>query len=304
MATTGRAVLFAGTGLILALLLATAIAPTKILTSLGIVRRLCSALAVGGAVVVMPAALVLFGRRLTGPPRLAATGLTRDWDRLVGAGAWVRGNAIVAGAIATAVLLALSVPALSLKTGPPDVSQLPKGDPARRAFEQVARVIGPGWPTPYNIIVVNPHGPITTAATLSALDSLQDSRPRSARRLGRRTGRPQRPDQAPRNPPRPAQGIEQAAHRRQERPAAPGERARAGRAAAPSSSRAGWPPPRRGPVSCTAAPEAPRAEPLSCTPGWPPRTAAPTSSPPGSARPSRAPPRSNGATRLWPARSN
>ncbi len=174
VATTGRAVLFAGTGLILALLLATAIAPTKILTSLGIGVLLCSALAVGGAVVVMPAALVLFGRRLTGPPRLAATGLTRDWDRLVGAGAWVRGNAIVAGAIATAVLLALSVPALSLKTGPPDVSQLPKGDPARRAFEQVARVMGPGWPTPYNIIVVNPHGPITTAATLSALDSLQE----------------------------------------------------------------------------------------------------------------------------------
>ena len=41
VATSGRAVLFAGTGLILALLLATAIAPTKILVSLG--SACCSA---------------------------------------------------------------------------------------------------------------------------------------------------------------------------------------------------------------------------------------------------------------------
>lgn len=174
VATTGRAVLFAGTGLIVALALATALVPTKILTSLGIGVLLCSALAVGGAVVVMPAALVLFGRRLTGPPLVAASALARDWDRLVGAGAWVRVNAILAGALATAVLLVLAVPVLFLKTGPPDVSQLPGGDPARRAFEQVARVMGPGWPTPYNVLVVNPRGPITTAKTLAALDALQE----------------------------------------------------------------------------------------------------------------------------------
>ncbi|HYM54279.1 MAG TPA: MMPL family transporter [Solirubrobacteraceae bacterium] len=173
VATTGRAVLFAGTGLILALLLATAIAPTKILTSVGIGVLLCSALALGGAVVVLPAALVLFGGRLVNSAVAAPAALTRDWDRLVGAGAWVRRRAVVAGALATAALLALAVPVLSLKTGPPDVSQLPKGDAARQSFEEVARVMGPGWPTPYNLIVVNPNGPITTAATLEKLDGLQ-----------------------------------------------------------------------------------------------------------------------------------
>src|SRR5450759_5003000 len=85
VSTTGRAVLFAGTGLILALLLATAIAPTKILTSLGV-----GVLLVGGAVVVRPAALVLLGERIAKPALGAPGGLTRDWDRLVGAGAWVR----------------------------------------------------------------------------------------------------------------------------------------------------------------------------------------------------------------------
>jgi len=173
VATTGRAVLVAGSGLILALALATAIAPTKILTSLGIGVLLCSGLALGGAVVVMPAALVLFADRVAGASVAAPAVLTRDWDRLVGAGAWVRHRAVLAGALATAALLALAIPALSLKTGPPDVSQLPNGDPARQAFEQVARVMGPGWPTPYNLVVVNPRGPITTAATLEALDQLQ-----------------------------------------------------------------------------------------------------------------------------------
>jgi putative drug exporter of the RND superfamily len=174
VATSGRAVLFAGSGLILALLLATAIAPTKILVSLGIGVLLCSALAIGGAVVVMPATLALFGDHMVDAGAPAPAALTRDWDRLVGAGAWITHRAVFAGALATAVLLALSIPALSLKTGPPDVSQLPNDNPARQSFETVARVMGPGWPTPYNLIVVNPQGPITTAATLRALDQLQE----------------------------------------------------------------------------------------------------------------------------------
>ncbi|MGH2879104.1 MAG: MMPL family transporter [Solirubrobacteraceae bacterium] len=174
VSTTGKAVLLAGTGLILALLLATAIAPTKILTSLGVGVLLCSTLAIGGAVVVMPAALVLLGQRLVKPSFGAPGGLSRDWDRLVGAGAWVRHNAVIAGMLATGALLLLAIPAFALKTGPPGIAQLPKSDKARVAFEEVARVMGPGWPTPYNMIVVNPKGAITTAKTLESLDRFQE----------------------------------------------------------------------------------------------------------------------------------
>lgn len=172
VAGAGRAVLFSGTSLILALLLATAIAPTKVLTSLGIGVLLCSALAVGAAVVAMPAALVLFGRDLA-VGRRAPAGLVRDWDRLVGAGSWVRRYAVAAGGVATAALVLLAVPALSMQTGPPGVGQLPKANTARAAFETVSRVMGPGWPTPYNLIVVSPTGPITTASMLAKLETLQ-----------------------------------------------------------------------------------------------------------------------------------
>ena len=180
VAGSGRAVLLAGGGLTLALLLATAIAPTKILTSLGIGVLLCGALAVAAAVVVMPAALVLFDRSIaTG--MMAPRELTRDWDRLVGAGAWVRKRAVLAGALSTAALLALAVPVVSLRTGPPDVSQLPSGNAARQSFEEVARVMGPGWPTPYNMIVLTPAGPITTAKTLAELDQFQEQIARDPR---------------------------------------------------------------------------------------------------------------------------
>lgn len=173
VATSGRAVLLGGTALIVALLIATALGPTKVLISLGIGVLLCCMLAVGASVVVMPAALVLFGVDLMGRGLPAPALLTRGWDRLVGGGAWVRRHAVIAGGLATAALVALAVPAYALDTGPPDVSQLPKDNSARLAFEEVARVMGPGWPTPYNIIVVSRHGPITTPQTLAKLDALE-----------------------------------------------------------------------------------------------------------------------------------
>jgi X-X-X-Leu-X-X-Gly heptad repeat protein len=171
--TTGRAVLVAGSGLILALLLAVAIAPTKILASLGVGVLVCATFAVGAAVVVMPSALVLFGRGIGRVAFHAPATVVRDWDRLVRAGAWVRHRAVLAGALATAALLALAVPVFSLATGPPGIAQLPTGNQARVAFEEVARVMGAGWPTPYNMIVVNPAGPVTTQTTLNEMESLQ-----------------------------------------------------------------------------------------------------------------------------------
>ena len=107
VATAGRAVLLSGTALIVALILATAIAPTPILTSIGIGVLLCSALATGAAVVVMPAVLDPARpahRRVLRSPRRAF--LARGWDWLVGRGRWVTRWAVLAGAIATAALVA------------------------------------------------------------------------------------------------------------------------------------------------------------------------------------------------------
>jgi RND superfamily putative drug exporter len=171
--TTGRAVLLSGTALIVALILATAIAPTAILTSIGIGVLLCSALATGAAVVVMPAVLTLLGSRIDAFSFPAPRLMTRAWDWLVGRGRWVTRWAIPAGAIATAALVALALPVAGLETGPPDVRMLPASNQARQSFERVATVMGPGWPTPYNVVVVSNDRPITAPALLKDIRAYQ-----------------------------------------------------------------------------------------------------------------------------------
>ena len=97
----------------------------------------------------------------------------RAWSNLLDGGNWVTRHAVYAGFAATALLAVLALPALSLTSGPPDVSQLPAASKARIAFEEVSRVMGPGWATPYNVIVVARGKPITSPNLLASLDRFQ-----------------------------------------------------------------------------------------------------------------------------------
>ncbi len=172
--TSGRAVLIGGTSLIIALILATMIAPTTILTSLGIGVLLCAALAVVAAVVVMPAVISLAGQRLQWLSFGLPGPVQRTWDRLASGHAVIR-NAALAAPVAIAVLLLLAVPAVSLKTGPPSPSLLPKDSVARQDFEAVGRAMGPGWASPFNVVVASQRAPVTDKATLASLGRFQAS---------------------------------------------------------------------------------------------------------------------------------
>jgi putative drug exporter of the RND superfamily len=171
--TTGKAVLVSGTALVLALGLVAVIGPTQLMVSLGAGMLTCAAFATGGAVVVMPAALVLLGRRIDAFSFPAPAPLAHAWARLLDGGSWVTRHAIYAGFAATAVLAAIAVPAFALNSGAPSVTQLPSNSKARVAFEEVSRVMGPGWPTPYNLIVVTRNQPITTPAVLASVNRLE-----------------------------------------------------------------------------------------------------------------------------------
>ena len=171
--TTGKAVLVGGTAVVVALLLAAAIGPTELMVSLGAAMTVSATFAIGGAVVVMPAALVLLGRRLDMFSFPAPAFLARVWSRLLDGGNWVTRHAVYTSFAATVLLGAIALPAFALKTGPPDVGALPANSQARIAFQEVARVMGPGWPTPYNMIIVASGRPITTPATLASINRLQ-----------------------------------------------------------------------------------------------------------------------------------
>lgn len=171
--TGGRGILIGGTALITALIVATLIAPTEILTSLGIGVLLSAVLAVGGGVVVFPTVVSLVGegmQRLSFP---APGFLVAGWHRLTGGGASIVRHPVPAGAAATALLVVLALPLLNLKTGPPSTDLLPEDDSARIAFAKVSDAMGPGWPTPYNLVVASEGAPITTTETLKRLDALQ-----------------------------------------------------------------------------------------------------------------------------------
>ena len=171
--STGKAVLVAGTGLIIALALVAVVGPRELMVSLGTGMLTCAMFATGGAVVVMPAAMVLLGRRIDAFSFPAPAPLARMWSRVLDGGNWVTRHAVYIGFAATAVLGAIAIPALALNSGAPSVTQLPKDSNARIAFQEITRVMGPGWATPFNLIVVANKGAITDPAMLASINALQ-----------------------------------------------------------------------------------------------------------------------------------
>ncbi len=163
--TTGRRVVFAAALLPVALLLVAIIGPAEVMSSVGTGLLVCALFAIGGAVVLLPAALALLGPRIDA---LRVPGLPVP-ARVPGRSTWTTRRAVSAGLIATMLLGTLAVPAAALSTGPEDVSQLPAGSKARTSFDQVSKVMGAGWATPYTVTLASNHGPITKPALLAAI---------------------------------------------------------------------------------------------------------------------------------------
>jgi RND superfamily putative drug exporter len=149
------------------------IGPTQLMVSVGAGALTCAAFATGGAVVVMPAALVLLGRRIDAFSFPAPAPLVRLWSGLVSGGNWITRHAVYSGFAATVLLALIAVPALALRSGPESISQLPAGSKARIAYNEISRVMGPGYATPYNLVVVANNRPITTPALLTSVYGLE-----------------------------------------------------------------------------------------------------------------------------------
>jgi RND superfamily putative drug exporter len=171
--TTGRAVLVGGSAVVLGLALVAVVGPRQLMVSLGAGMLTCALFAIGGAVVVMPAALVLLGRRIEAFSFPAPPPLARAWSRLVGESDRVTLHPVFAGFFATVLLAVCAVPVFALSSGPQTITQLPANAKARTAFEEVSRVMGPGMATPYDLIVVAHNEPITTPALMTSIQRFQ-----------------------------------------------------------------------------------------------------------------------------------
>ncbi len=169
--TAGRTTVFAGSTLMLSMVVAFFIVPGSLLGSLAATLLLVVALSVLVAVVVGPAVLTLVGSNLDRwrLGRLPGEGSSRLMAFVTAA---LRRPAAAAIAIG-AVVLALAAPAVGLKTGPPSQTQLAHDDPARKDFELIENSIGPGYDAPFVIVASADRGTVTEPRRLSALSRWQ-----------------------------------------------------------------------------------------------------------------------------------
>jgi putative drug exporter of the RND superfamily len=166
---TGRAIVPAGCGLILALLAALVLLPGSYISSVVLAAASATALSVVSALFLAPAALILLGTHLNrwSLPRRRESGVVvMAWSRRLS-----RQPGFVLGLIF--VLLFCSVWAFTLRSNGGVASLLPPNDPGRKAQEEVERGLGPGWVAPFEVLVAGGGQPVTTPSRLRALSSFQ-----------------------------------------------------------------------------------------------------------------------------------
>jgi RND superfamily putative drug exporter len=164
--TSGRAVLFAG-GTVVVALLGLVILNVGFLTGLGVAAAVTVILTVLAAVTLLPALLATMGRRVLRKSERAATGSLAGADPAPDAaparpGAWTRWallverRPVVAGVLAVAMLGALAAPALAIRLGAADDSSTPAGTSARSFYDTMADAFGKGFDAQLLLVAQTP----------------------------------------------------------------------------------------------------------------------------------------------------
>ena len=169
MDTSGRAVLFAGSTVIVSML-------GLLLIGLDMIRGVAFAIVLGvlmtmlASVTLLPAVLGFVGRnidKLGLPHRHRAEETEREsfwhrWSRVIQRRPW---PAFIAGFV---VLLVLAIPALDLRLGFSDAGNRPTSDTTRQAYDMLAEGFGPGFNGSLTVVADLPDG----ADDMAAFDSL------------------------------------------------------------------------------------------------------------------------------------
>ncbi|MFG2577194.1 MMPL family transporter [Streptomyces sp. NPDC048481] len=166
--TSGRAVLFAGLTVVVALLGMLTL-NVGIINGMAVGAAVTVVLTVLAAVTLLPALLGMIGARVLsrGERRELSGGVRRPAGR---PGPWARWAAVVQarpkalGLVALAVLAALAFPTLSLRLGASDDGNLPVTSTNRQAYDMIAEGFGPGFNGPLVLAVQAPTAADRAAA--------------------------------------------------------------------------------------------------------------------------------------------
>jgi len=168
--TAGRTTLFAGSTLLLSMLVSIFILPGSLLASLAGTLAMVVVLTVTISTIVAPAVLALLGPNVD-RWRIGAAPNGRSRLMVVVSAALRR--PVFVSLLIGGVVLILAAPALALKTGPPSPEQLPSNDPAREDAELIATAFAPGYEAPFTIVAATREGAITDSNNLDALNRFQ-----------------------------------------------------------------------------------------------------------------------------------
>ena len=154
--TSGRAVLFAGTTVCIALL-GMLVLRIGYISGLGIAAAVTVLFTVAAATTLLPALLGFLGLRVLSRKerrRLAANGPAADgtsgwWARLA---AFVQRHPAPLAAAAAVVMLILAIPVLSLRLGSSDAANDPAATTTHQAYELLATGFGPGFNGPLQLV--------------------------------------------------------------------------------------------------------------------------------------------------------
>jgi RND superfamily putative drug exporter len=180
--TSGRAVLFAGATVIVALL-GLFVLGISFLNGVAVASAIVVLVTMTAAVTLIPALLGFFGMRVLsrrerrrlaeqGPRDPKLDGFWPRWARTV------QNHRLPLAAGALIVMLALAVPALGLRLGSSDAGQDPESATTRKAYDLLAKGFGPGFNGTFQIVAKTPNGKADLpkvqqlADTLGATDGL------------------------------------------------------------------------------------------------------------------------------------
>jgi RND superfamily putative drug exporter len=166
-ATAGQAVLFAGTTVVIAIC-GLLISGIPYVAVLGFSAAIVVLVMMVAAITLLPALLGVAGKHIARGRSATHAGGSHFWERwanLVCSHPWP--FAIVA----TAVLLTLAAPFLSIRFGQSDDGTAPAGSTQRIAFDLIAADYGPGANGPLLLVVTYPDGGSVPAALTDSLEA-------------------------------------------------------------------------------------------------------------------------------------
>ncbi len=156
MDTSGRAVLFAGVIVCIAMLGMFALG-VSFLYGVGVAAAIAVAFTVIASMTLLPATLGFFGRfvlrrrerRALSEGRLRTSDESVGWARWAG---WMSKRPALLAAVAAGVMIIFAIPFLSMRLGSADSGSDPANTTTRKAYDLLAKGFGPGYNGPLQLV--------------------------------------------------------------------------------------------------------------------------------------------------------